>query len=89
MRVKITPYAELRRLVQNRGDVLWLDLPDGATVGDALASMAVTKLDGIIIGVDGVYAKPTQALHDGAEVTLVTPMEGGASPNHRPKEALA
>src|SRR3954468_24107095 len=35
MRVRIVPYAELRRQVLPKGqDVLWLDLPEGSTVAD-------------------------------------------------------
>ncbi|MFN8524233.1 MAG: MoaD/ThiS family protein [Chloroflexota bacterium] len=83
MRVKVVPLAELRRLLPDRSTrELWLELPESATVGDALATLNVTKLDGIIIGIDGVHAKPTQTLHDGAQITLVTPMEGGATQTH-------
>jgi sulfur carrier protein ThiS len=78
MRVRIVPYAELRRQVLPKGqDVLWLDLPEGSTVADVLKRLNVKTEDRLIVGLDGSYATPDMALHDQAELTLVTPMEGG------------
>jgi sulfur carrier protein ThiS len=78
MRVRIVPYAELRRQVLSKGqDVLWLDLPEGSTVADVLKRLNVKTEDRLIVGLDGSYATPDMELHDQAELTLVTPMEGG------------
>jgi len=78
MRVRVVPYAELRRQVLSPGqDVLWLDLPDGATVGDVLRMLDLKTEDRLIVGLDGTYATPDMSLHDNAELTLVTPMQGG------------
>jgi sulfur carrier protein ThiS len=78
MRVRIVPYAELRRQLLPKGqDVLWLDLPDGTTVGDVLRQLDVKVVDRLIVGLDGAYAPADTPLHDNAELTLVTPMEGG------------
>lgn len=77
MRVRVIPYAELRRLVPNRAESLWLDLPEGATVGDVLRTLDVTIVERLIVGVDGTYATRDTPLRENAEVTLVTPMEGG------------
>jgi sulfur carrier protein ThiS len=78
MRVRVVPYAELRRQLLPKGqDVLWLDLPDGTTVGDVLRQLDVKVVDRLIVGLDGAYAPADTPLHDNAELTLVTPMEGG------------
>lgn len=78
MRVRIVPYAELRRQVLPKGeDVLWLDLPDGATVGDVLRLLDLKTEDRLIVGLDGTYATADMPLRDNSELTLVTPMQGG------------
>jgi sulfur carrier protein ThiS len=78
MRVRVIPYAELRRQLLPRGqDTLWLDVPDGTTVGDLVRQLDVKVTDRLIVGLDGAYAPPEAPLHENAELTLVTPMEGG------------
>jgi molybdopterin converting factor small subunit len=78
MRVRVVPYAELRRQLLPKGqDVLWLDLPDGTTVGDVIRQLDVKVTDRLIVGLDGVYATADTPLRDNAELMLVTPMEGG------------
>jgi sulfur carrier protein ThiS len=78
MRVRVVPVAELRRQLLPKGQTaLWLDLPDGTTVGDVLRQLDVKVVDRLIVGLDGAYAPADTPLHDNAELTLVTPMEGG------------
>jgi len=78
MRVRVIPYAELRRQLLPKGqDTLWLDLPEGTTVGDVIRQLDVKVTDRLIVGLDGAYAPADTPLHDNAELTLVTPMEGG------------
>ena len=78
MRVRVIPYAELRRQLLPKGqDTLWLDVPDGTTVGDLVRQLDVKVTDRLIVGLDGSYATPDTPLHENAELTLVTPMEGG------------
>jgi sulfur carrier protein ThiS len=78
MRVRVIPYAELRRQLLSKGqDTLWLDVPDGTTVGDVIRQLDVKVVDRLIVGLDGAYAPADTPLHDNAELTLVTPMEGG------------
>jgi len=78
MRVRIVPYAEMRRrLIAGSGDSLWLELSDDARVIDALHELRVEIPDQLIVGLDGEYATRETPLHDGAEIVLVTPMEGG------------
>lgn len=79
MRIRVVPYAELRRLLPGAGkdEVLWLELPDGATVGDALRTLNIVTEERLIVGLDGAYATTETPLRAGAELTLVTPMMGG------------
>jgi hypothetical protein len=78
LRVRVVPYAELRRQVLREGeDVRVLELPDGSTVDDALRVLDVTVTDRLIVGMDGAYATGETLLRDNAELVLVTPMEGG------------
>jgi sulfur carrier protein ThiS len=78
MRVRVVPVAELKRqLLPNGGSVLWLDLPDGTTIEDVLRQLDVKVQDRLIVGLDGAYAPLDTPLHENAELTLVTPMEGG------------
>jgi len=78
MRVRVIPVAELKRqLLPQGGSSLWLDLPDGTTIGDVIRQLDVKVTDRLIVGLDGAYAPLNTPLHDNAELTLVTPMEGG------------
>jgi sulfur carrier protein ThiS len=78
MRVRVIPVAELKRqLLPQGGSSLWLDLPEGTTVGDVVQQLDVKVTDRLIVGLDGAYAPLNTPLHDNAELTLVTPMEGG------------
>ena len=77
MRIRVVPYAELRRLLPRKDEALWLELPDGATVGDALRALDVVAEERLIVGLDGAYATAETPLRAGAELTLVTPMMGG------------
>jgi len=78
MRVRVIPVAELKRqLLPHGGTSLFLDLPDGTTIGDVIRQLDVKVTDRLIVGLDGAYAPLDTALHDNAELTLVTPMEGG------------
>ena len=84
MRVRVVPYAELRRLLPGKDEALWLELPEGATVGDALRALKIVTEERLIIGLDGTYATTETPLHAGAELTLVTPMMGGTDLTPRP-----
>ncbi|MFN0071369.1 MAG: MoaD/ThiS family protein [Chloroflexota bacterium] len=78
MRIRVVPFADLRRQFHlGSGESLALDIHVGSTVGDLLEQLAIQPPDQLIIGIDGEYATLDSPLHDGAELVLVTPMEGG------------
>ena len=47
------------------------------TIADVLRQLDVKVQDRLIVGLDGAYAPLDTQLRDNAELTLVTPMEGG------------
>jgi MoaE-MoaD fusion protein len=56
-----------------------LELPQGATAGDVFAALAIgAEPPGLNYAVNQEYAERSQALQDGDEVALITPVSGGA-----------
>ena len=77
MTVRVRLFAMLRERAGR--DVLDLDLPDGASVADALA--ALSDLTGgitCVLAVNRDYAEPDQVLAAGDELALIPPVSGGA-----------
>ncbi|HLZ73312.1 MAG TPA: MoaD/ThiS family protein [Dehalococcoidia bacterium] len=58
-------------------DVLPVALPAGATVADLAARLGIKAEDEMIAGVNGEQAEAATVLHDGDQVLLLSPMEGG------------
>ena len=50
----------------------------GATLADLLAALGIDGTTDLTAAVDGELAERDTPLHDGAEVMLLAPMEGGA-----------
>jgi molybdopterin converting factor subunit 1 len=81
MQIRVRLFATLRQLAgwPQQG----LEVPEGATVADALAELdrrypqlTVTKRT-IYVAVNQEYAKSTQVLHAGDELALFPPVSGG------------
>ena len=78
--VGVTLFADLRRYLPRGADgPQRYTLPDGATVADLLATIGVAPEDELTAAVDGELAARDTRLRDGAEVMLLSPMEGGAA----------
>ncbi len=81
MTVTVKLFASLRREA-GTGEVE-LELPDGATVADAVAALRAGPLpwlpdrETFAVAVDREYAADGTPLQDGAEVALVPPVSGG------------
>lgn len=60
-----------------------MDLPDGATVGDALDRInrqfpdMADQMKRIALAVNRTYVKSDEALRDGDELALIPPVSGG------------
>jgi molybdopterin synthase catalytic subunit len=77
MDVTVRLFAGLRE--RAGADVVALELPDGARVGDALACMdALIAGVPVVMAVNQEYAEPEQALVTGDELALIPPVSGGS-----------
>jgi sulfur carrier protein ThiS len=76
--VRVTFFAGVRRYLPPgaQGPQPWV-LPAGATVADLLTAIGIPAAADVTVGVDGELAERESALRDGAEVMLLSPMEGG------------
>ena len=76
--VSVTLFADLRRFLPRGTDgPLRYALRPAATVADLLAAIGIEAQSEITIAVDGELADRATRLHDGADVMLLSPMEGG------------
>ena len=79
MTVMVTFFADLRRFLPRGADgPQRYTVPAGATVADLLAVIGVAPDAEVTAAVDGEQADRDAPLHEGAEVMLLSPMEGGA-----------
>jgi molybdopterin converting factor small subunit len=78
MTVTVTFFADLRRHLPKGADgPQRYTVPAGANVADLLATIGVDAAYDITIAVDGELGDRETKLHDGADVMLLSPMEGG------------
>ncbi|CAB4943436.1 unannotated protein [freshwater metagenome] len=81
MLVRVRLFAVLRERAGR--DMLELELPDGATVADALAALSeVTAGVDCVMAVNRDYADPSVVLVPGDELALIPPVSGGAARIH-------
>ena len=77
MRVRVALFAGLRERAGSAE--LALDLPDGASVADALARLSrLTKGVPVVLAVNRQYAIDADILQAGDEVALIPPVSGGS-----------
>ncbi len=85
--VPVTVRVRLFAMLRERAgrDSLEIELPDGATVGDAIEALALEPgLEGVLervpvaMAVNLEYARPEMALRAGDELALIPPVSGGA-----------
>jgi sulfur carrier protein ThiS len=78
MTVNVTFFADLRRYLPKGADgPQRYMVPPGATVADLLATIGVDAAYDITVAVDGDLSDRETKLHEGADVMLLSPMEGG------------
>ena len=78
--VTVTLFADLRRLLPRGADgPQRYIVPEGATLADLLATVGVAPGAEVTAAVDGELAARDTPLRDGAEVMLLSPMEGGTA----------
>src|SRR5687767_15025214 len=82
MEVTIRLFAMLRERAGARE--LQLDLPDGASVGDAVAALGeLAEGLPLVMAVNREYAPESQVLDPGDELALIPPVSGGERPGAR------
>ena len=81
--VRVTLFADLRRFLPPGVDGPHRrTVPAGSTVAELLAAIGVPDDADITIGVDGELADRETPLREGADIMLLSPMEGGSdAPN--------
>jgi len=78
--VSVTFFADLRRYLPKGADgPQRYAVPAGATVADLIAAIGVEATYDVTVAVDGELADRETKLRQGADVMLLSPMEGGAS----------
>ena len=78
MTVTVTFFADLRRFLPRGVDgPQHFTVREGATLADLLATIGVAPDADVTAAVDGELAEPDTPLRDGADVMLLSPMEGG------------
>jgi sulfur carrier protein ThiS len=78
MTVTVTFFADLRRYLPKGADgPQRYTVPAGANVADLLAMIGVDAAYDITVAVDGELGDRESKLYDGAEIMLLSPMEGG------------
>lgn len=76
--MNVTLFADLRRFLPRGADgPQRYQLGTGATVNDLLAAIGIAADAEVTAAVDGELAARDTALRDGADVMLLSPMEGG------------
>lgn len=78
--VTVTFFADLRRFLPRGADgPQRYTVRDGATVADLLAEIGIARDTELTAAVNGELADRDAPLRDGADVMLLSPMEGGAA----------
>jgi molybdopterin converting factor small subunit len=76
--VSVTFFADLRRFLPRGADgPQRYRLAEGATAVDLLTAIGIEPGTELTLAVDGELAERGTRLRDGAEVMLLSPMEGG------------
>ena len=74
MKVKIKLFATLRKFGPDEQEV---DLPENATIGDAINLLNLPKEIPLLKIVNGEHRPPKHPLKDGDELALFPPIAGG------------
>jgi sulfur carrier protein ThiS len=77
MQIRVRLFAELARQFGDGERERTIELPDGSTVEDLLASLAAPPGMHVIVGRNGSLANRSAPLAEGDQLELMTAMEGG------------
>jgi sulfur carrier protein ThiS len=86
VRVTVRLFADLRRYAPGDADgPSDLTFDDGVTVADIVAHLGIPRAGEITAGLNGDLAQLDTELHEGDELTLFSPMEGGSRHGYDPR----
>jgi molybdopterin converting factor small subunit len=79
MTVRVTLHAILRKFLPPDAieHTAVLELPDGATVADAIARLGIPPAHARMLVSDDEYLTPEMSLRDGQQVNIFPPLAGG------------
>jgi sulfur carrier protein ThiS len=76
--VRVRLFAALHRFVPAAAEgPLERSMPAGSTVADLLSALGIPDEVDATVAMDGELAERVDALRDGAEIMVLSPMEGG------------
>lgn len=81
MKLRVLFFSVLRDITGT--DEIELEVPDGATMGELLAQVEarwpkIAEWQGsLLLALDQTYVKRDEPLHDGGEVAIMPPVQGG------------
>ena len=70
-----------------RFESTWLELADGATVGDAVERCGLLLDEAVALAVHGVRVEPDAALRDGDRIELLRPLQADPKDARRRRAA--
>jgi molybdopterin converting factor small subunit len=79
MNIEVQLFATLTQYLppETDGRRAFLTVPEGATVGEALAQLGVPRKFTKLIFIDSVHQKPDTVLQDGNVLSIFPPIAGG------------
>ncbi|HEV8638358.1 MAG TPA: MoaD/ThiS family protein [Chloroflexota bacterium] len=77
VKVRVSLHGDVHRYRRGRPDPFEEELDDGATVAALVERIGIDPAMTITVGLNGELGRREAVLHDGDEVLILTPMEGG------------
>jgi molybdopterin converting factor small subunit len=77
--VSVKLFADLRKYMKSNSDQLTIILPTGSTGNDLYRALGIRDEDArdVTFGLNGGLGNSKNELHDGDDILLFSPMEGG------------
>jgi sulfur carrier protein ThiS len=77
VKVRVSLHGDVHRYRRGRPEPFEEELVEGATVAELVEQIGIDPTMTITIGVNGKLGRREAELHEGDEVLILTPMEGG------------
>jgi molybdopterin converting factor small subunit len=77
VKVTVAAFGAMREYLPGGSGPVELDLPAGSHVGEVVDALGAPRRLVFVALIDGLQADLEEAVHEGAEVTLMPPFAGG------------